>query len=133
MRRVAVWTPPGYSGGTEDYPVLYYLAAFTSSGLKAMNWDGFSENLPERLDRLVGSGSIPPAIVVMPDAFTALGGNQYIDSPAVGPWASYLTRELVPWIDERFRTLPQRDHRGVFGFSSGGYGALVHGMTQADV
>ncbi len=133
VRRIAVWTPPGYSEGNDHYPVLYYLAAFTSSGLKAINWDGFSENLPERLDRLVGSGLIPPAIVVMPDAFTALGGNQYIDSPAVGPWASYLTRELVPWIDQNFRTLAERDHRGVFGFSSGGYGALVHGMLHPDV
>ena len=132
-RKVAVWTPPGYMETEDRYPVLVYLAAYTSSGLKSLNWDGFTENLPERLDRLVGSGEMKPAIVVMPDGFTALGGNQYIDSPAVGPWASYLTQELVPWIDQQYRTLPGRDHRGLFGFSSGGYGSLIHGMMHADV
>ena len=132
-RKVAVWTPPGYEASKGRYPVLVYLAAYTSSGLKTLNWDGFTENLPERLDRLVGSGEMEAAIVVMPDAFTALGGNQYIDSPAVGPWASYLTQELAPWIDQEYRTLADRDHRGLFGFSSGGYGALIHGMKHADV
>lgn len=133
QRQVAVWTPPGYSDQKTEYPVVFYLAAFTSSGLKATNWDGFTENLPERLDRLVGTGQMEPAIVVMPDAFIQLGGNQYIDSPAVGPWASYLTQELVPWVDDNFRTLADRNHRGLFGFSSGGYGALVHGMMHSDV
>ena len=134
VRRVAVWTPPEYEGNGETrYPTIYYLASFTSSGLKALNWDGFSENIVERLDRLVGTGKMAPTIVVMPDGFTSLGGNQYIDSPAVGPWASYLTKELVPFVDENWRTLDACEHRGVFGYSSGGYGALVHGMLHPDV
>jgi S-formylglutathione hydrolase FrmB len=72
-----------------------------------------------------------PCIVVFPDCFTALGGNQYINSSAIGRYADYLTRELIPFVDREFRTLAHRDHRGCYGKSSGGYGAMVHGMRYA--
>lgn len=133
VRQVAIWTPPGYHDGTDQrYPLLVDLAGFTGSGLKHLGWSAFTENLPERLDRLVGTSQMKPCIVAMPDGYTSLGGNQYIDSPAVGPWASYLVEELVPFIDSKWRTIPGRDHRGVFGKSSGGYGAIVHGMLHSD-
>ncbi|MEO0972977.1 MAG: alpha/beta hydrolase-fold protein, partial [Pseudomonadota bacterium] len=44
------------------------------------------------------------------------------------PYADYLTREIVPFVDGELRTLADREHRGCFGKSSGGYGALIHGM-----
>jgi S-formylglutathione hydrolase FrmB len=69
-----------------------------------------------------------PAIIVFPDCFTALGGNQYINSSAIGNYADYLTRELIPFVDREFRTLAAREHRGCFGKSSGGYGSMIHGM-----
>ncbi|MEO6364114.1 MAG: alpha/beta hydrolase-fold protein, partial [Caldimonas sp.] len=70
-------------------------------------------------------------IIVFPDCFTALGGNQYINSSAIGHYADYLTQELIPFVDAHFRTLASRRHRGCFGKSSGGYGAIVHGMRYA--
>src|SRR5216684_4038563 len=73
-----------------------------------------------------------PAIIVFPDCFTALGGNQYVNSSAIGDYADYLTREIVPFVDREFRTLAAREHRGCFGKSSGGYGAILHGMRHAD-
>jgi len=76
----------------------------------------------------VHEGRMAPAIIAFPDCFTALGGNQYVNSSAVGRYADYLTKEIVPFIDRAFRTLASRDHRGCFGKSSGGYGAIVHGM-----
>jgi S-formylglutathione hydrolase FrmB len=72
-----------------------------------------------------------PALIVFPDCFTALGGNQYVNSSAIGRYADYLTRELIPFVDREFRTLASREHRGCFGKSSGGYGAIVHGMKYA--
>jgi S-formylglutathione hydrolase FrmB len=128
-RRLAVWLPPQYdSKPGRRFPVLFDLAGFTGSGLKHVAWKNFSENIPERIARLVHERRMPPAIVVFPDCFTALGGNQYINSSAVGRYADYLTRELVPFVDREFRTLASRDHRGCFGKSSGGYGAIIHGM-----
>ena len=70
-----------------------------------------------------------PAIVVFPDCFTSLGGNQYVNSSAIGRYADYLTREIIPFVDREFRTLASREHRGCFGKSSGGYGAIIHGMS----
>jgi S-formylglutathione hydrolase FrmB len=75
---------------------------------------------------------MPPVIMVFPDCFTALGGNQYVNSSAVGRYADYLTKEIVPFIDREFRTLASREHRGCFGKSSGGYGAIIHGMKYAE-
>ncbi len=132
-RELGVYLPAGYDAdGSERYPVLFALAGYTGSGLKMLGWSNFTENVPERLDRLIHEGVMPPVIVVFPDCFTALGGNQYIDSTALGPYGQYLTDELVPFVDAEFRTLEGREHRGVFGKSSGGYGALVHGMLYPD-
>ena len=69
----------------------------------------------------------------MPDAFTSYGGSQYINSRATGRYADYLARDLVAHVDRRFRTLASARHRAVAGKSSGGYGALVHGMLFPDV
>jgi hypothetical protein len=84
--------------------------------------------VPERVARLVYERKMGPAIIVFPDCFTALGGNQYVNSSAVGRYADYLTRELIPFVDREFRTLAGREHRGCFGKSSGGYGSIIHGM-----
>lgn len=129
VRRLAVWLPSQYdSMPGKRFPVLFDLAGFTGSGLGHIGWKNFSENIPERIARLIHETRMPPAIVVFPDCFTALGGNQYINSSAVGRYADYLTRELVPFVDREFRTLASREHRGCFGKSSGGYGAIIHGM-----
>jgi S-formylglutathione hydrolase FrmB len=132
-RSLAVWLPPQYESGpsTQRFPVLYDLVGFTGSGLSHIAWRNFDENVPERAARLIHEGKMGPAIIVFADCFTALGGNQYINSSAVGDYADYITQELIPFIDGEFRTLASRDHRGCFGKSSGGYGAMIHGMKYA--
>ena len=132
-RRVPVYLPPGYDESQEDYPVLHALAGFTGSGLSYLNYDWYQEDLPRRLDRLIEAGAMRPCIVVMTDGMTRLGGNQYIDSVGVGPWASHIIEELVPWAERTYRIRPGREHRGVFGKSSGGYGALMMACEHADV
>ena len=135
-RPLHVYLPPQYHhtrGVHRRFPVLYDLVGFTGSGPAHTNWRNFEENVPEKMDRLISTRRMPPCIVVFPDCFTALGGNQYINSGAVGRYADYLTRELVPFVDQHFRTQADRAHRGCFGKSSGGYGAIVHGMKYPDV
>jgi hypothetical protein len=129
VRKLAVWLPPQYDGsGNRRFPALYDMAGFTGSGLSHVAWKNFSENVPERVARLIHERRMAPAIMVFPDCFTALGGNQYVNSSAIGAYADYLTKEIVPFVDRNFRTLASRDHRGCFGKSSGGYGAIIHGM-----
>jgi len=132
VRKLGVWLPPQYDeGGLRRFPVLYDLVGFTGSGLSHLGWKPFGDNLPERAARLIHEKRMGPAIIVFPDCFTALGGNQYVNSSAIGNYADYLTREIVPFVDREFRTLASREHRGCFGKSSGGYGAIVHGMKYA--
>jgi enterochelin esterase-like enzyme len=135
-RLLDVWLPPQYdrergTGPGKRFPVLFDLVGYTGSGKSHTNWRAFDENVPERAARLVHERKLDPCIIVFPDCFTALGGNQYINSSAIGNYADYLTRELIPFVDKEFRTLASREHRGCFGKSSGGYGAIVHGMKYA--
>jgi len=132
VRKLGVWLPPQYDRAAfQRFPVFYDLAGFTGSGLAHTNWKPFGENLPERAARLIHEQKMGPAIIVFPDCFTALGGNQYINSSAIGNYADYLTRELIACVDHEFRTLAGREHRGCFGKSSGGYGTIIHGMKYA--
>jgi len=111
--------------------VLYDLVGFTGSGLAHANWKPFGDNVPERAARLIREQKMGPAIIVFPDCFTALGGNQYVNSSAIGAYADYLTREIVPFVEREFRALAGRGHRACFGKSSGGYGAVIHGMKYS--
>lgn len=128
-RRVDIYLPPEVSLDTEErFPVVYDLVGYTNGGPKHTAYRGFGESVPERMDRLITRGDSKPAVVVFPDCFTKLGGNQYINSASVGRWADFLIQELTPYIEEHAPVLSGRDHRGLFGKSSGGYGAIVHGM-----
>jgi hypothetical protein len=136
VRLLDVWLPPQYDqargrGRGARFPVLYDLVGFTGSGRSHTAWRSFEENVPERAARLTHERRMAPVIIVFPDCFTALGGNQYVNSSAIGRYADYLTREIIPFVDAELRTRPGREHRGCFGKSSGGYGAIVHGMKYA--
>jgi enterochelin esterase-like enzyme len=128
-RRIDVYVPDGHSG--DGLPLLVDVVGFLAGGPAHTNWKNFGENLPERLDRLIGSGQMPPCIVALPDCFTRLGGNQYINSVVMGPWADVIRHEIVPLVESRFGC-GGSGHRGIFGKSSGGYGAMVHALLYPD-
>ena len=128
-REVVVYIPHGHDG--KGLPLLVDLVGFTAGGPAHVNWKNFGENLPERLDRLIGSGAMPPVAVAFPDCFTRLGGNQYIDSAAMGPWETVLIEDVVPLVEGRFGCGGD-GRRGVFGKSSGGYGSIVHALRRSD-
>jgi S-formylglutathione hydrolase FrmB len=113
-------------------PLLVDLVGFTAGGPAHTNWSAFRENVPERLDRLIGEGLMPPVVVAFPDCFTRLGGNQYVNSASMGRWADFLIGEMLPAVEGAFGC-GGAGRRGVFGKSSGGYGAIVHALDHADV
>jgi S-formylglutathione hydrolase FrmB len=94
-------------------------------------WQGFGESVPQRLERLIASGVMGPVVLAFPDGFTSLGGNQYINSAAMGRWEDFVLDEMIPAIESAFRVNPDPATRAVFGKSSGGYGALIHGLKHA--
>ena len=120
---VLVHIPPNSNG---PMPCIIYLAPFTGTGFARANWKAFAETLPQRHERLVKEGKMPPSILVMPDTFTSLGGNQFIDSETMGKWGSWLREDLRSELDSRFNI----SGYGLVGKSSGGYGALVRGMLD---
>jgi hypothetical protein len=73
VRVVDVYVPAGHNG--EGLPLLVDLVGFTGSGLSHTNWVGFRENVPERLDLLIGEERMPPLVVAFPDCFADLGAK----------------------------------------------------------
>ena len=132
-RTVPVYLPPSYATDpARRFPVIFELAGFAGRGRMLLNDNPWSPALDDRMDGLIAAGC-GEVILVMPDCFTRFGGSQYLDSSATGRYETHLAEELVAWVDARFRTLASRDHRGVAGKSSGGYGALTLGMKHPDV
>lgn len=130
-REVWVYLPEGYDE-SRRYPLFVDLVGFTGSGQKHLGWGAYAESVPQRVDRLVADEKMGPAVFAFPDCFTSLGGNQYINSLAVGRWEDFLIDEMIPALEDRFALCRGREHRAVFGKSSGGYGAIVHGLRRAD-
>ena len=118
--KVSVVTPASYAaGGTARYPVVYllhgagndhttYLQPFLMDGVDKWRF-----------------------IAVIPDGKL----DWWMDSPLLPKVRreTFVVNELVPWVDSKFRTLPQRQRRAVAGHSMGGQGAMRLGMRHADV
>jgi hypothetical protein len=133
-RPLWVYVPPGYDDEPERrYPSVYVIQGLTGQVDMWRNRTPFRRNFPETADELFASGDAPPCIVVWVDAWTSYGGAQFLDSPGTGKYHTYLCDELVPWVDEHYRTLAAAEHRGIAGKSSGGYGAMVTPMLRPDL
>ena len=133
-RPLWVYTPPGYDAEPgRRYPSVYVLQGYTGHLAMWHNRSAFAQPFPETADALFATGGAPPCILVYVDAWTAYGGSQFVDSPATGPYHSYLCNEVVPFVDARYRTLTAAAHRGVSGKSSGGFGALITPMLRPDL
>ncbi len=134
VRPLWVYTPPGYDDDAERrYPCVYVIQGLTGQLDMWHNREPFRANYPEMVDELFASGSTPPALVAFVDCWTSIGGSQFLNSPGTGRYQDFLCDEVVAFVDERYRTFPDREHRGIQGKSSGGYGALVTPMLRPDV
>ncbi len=132
-RRVAVWLPPSYARApARRYPLILWLAGYGGTGEMMFSGSPWQPGLGARLDALVAAGKMGEAIVAAPDCFTRWGGAQYLDSPALGNYETHVIEEVIPALDQRLRTIPNREARAVGGKSSGGFGALVLAMRHAD-
>ena len=133
-RPLWVYLPPGYDEeGTRRYPTIYQIQGLTGQLDMWRNRASLRRNFPELADELFAAGQAPPCILVWVDCWTSLGGSQFLDSPGTGRYHTYLCDEIVPWVDRRYRTLAAREHRGIAGKSSGGYGAMVTPMLRPDL
>ncbi len=105
-RDLYLYLPPAYDrDAARRFPVAYVLTGFTGRGRMLLNDNAFTPNIAERMDALIASGSAREMILVLPDCFTRLGGSQYINSLATGAYEDHLIAELIPFVDDNFRTL----------------------------
>lgn len=132
-REFPVYLPPSYGKSGRRYPVVYLISGFTGKGIMNLNVSYLSENIFERLNRLIESNVMKEMIVVMPDCITKFGGSQFINSAATGKYEDYLIKELVPYIDDKYDTIRKNTSRAICGKSSGGYGSVVLAMKHPDV
>jgi enterochelin esterase-like enzyme len=114
-----IYLPHGYdSEHNTEYPVVYLLHG---SGGNVNSWNRFWPIL----DKMIELKKISPVIAVAP-----ITGNSYwVDSEKFGAIESAVIQDLIPKIDEDFKTISSRDGRGIVGFSMGGYGALRYSLA----
>ena len=132
-RPLWVYVPPGYDDSGTRYPSVYVLQGYTGHVSMWANRTPYRQPFLETADSVFADGGVPGCVVVYVDAWTAYGGSQFVDSPGTGRYHSYLCEEVVPWVDERYRTIPDRESRAVTGKSSGGFGAMITPMLRPDL
>jgi hypothetical protein len=133
-RPLWVYVPPGYDDEPDRrYASVYVIQGYTGHLAMWRNRTAFRQPFVETADAVFAAGEAPPTIVVYVDAWTAYGGSQFVDSPGTGAYHSYLCDEVVPFVDDRYRTVARREHRAIGGKSSGGFGAMITPMLRPDL
>ena len=136
-RDLFVYLPPGYEDSDRRYPTVYLLHAYgeTAADMVTPATDGlrWSPPIVDVLEPVFGRMGAQPMIVVIPDGSSRWGCGQWVDSPVTGNFERYVLHDVVPAVDGTYRTIPEASSRGVFGFSSGGFGAWNLGSRNPDV
>jgi enterochelin esterase-like enzyme len=133
-RDVTVYLPPSYnSDAGSRFPVLYMLHGFTDNDSQWFGWEDHWINLHEVIDAALEEGLSKEMIVVMPNAYNRFKGSMYSSSATIGDWETFVSKELVNYIDANYRTIPNKESRGLAGHSMGGYGTIRLGMKHPEV
>jgi enterochelin esterase-like enzyme len=128
-RPVLVFLPPSYAQDrTRRYPVVYALHGIS---IGAEQWSQ-EIHVPQTIEGAFAHGA-REMIVVLPDSKTVQNGSMYSSSVTTGDFEAFIARDVVSYIDAHYRTMPNRNSRGLVGHSMGGYGAIRIGMKHADV
>ena len=124
---IRVYLPPSYDFTEKRYPVIYVLHGFNGTS------KSLTRKMQSAMDRMILSEQIQEAIAVFVDGSNRFGGSQYLSSPTIGDYETYIRRDLVNFIDKQYRTIPHRDSRGITGFSMGGYGSMRLALKYPEV
>ncbi|MGA2249487.1 alpha/beta hydrolase [Terracidiphilus sp.] len=128
-RDVLVFLPPSYATDKHHrYPVIYALHGYS---IGAEQWS-HEIHVPQTIQGAFAQGA-KEMIVVLPDSKTIHNGSMYSSSITTGDFERFISHDLVAYIDAHYRTLPNRQSRGLVGHSMGGYGATRIGMKHSDV
>ena len=124
---IRVYLPPNYNFTQKRYPVIYVLHGFNGTSKT------LTRKMRSAMDRMILDEEIQEAIAVFVDGSNRFGGSQYLSSPTIGDYETYVRRDLVNFIDRQYRTIPHRDSRGMTGFSMGAYGSMHLSLKYPEV
>lgn len=126
---VRVLLPASYFAHPDRrYPTLYLYAG---TGENAGSWTNYGD-----IEGLTAHRNL---IVVMPDVGFGIADGWFSNwlhkDTSLGPnqWETFQLTELIPWVDENFRTIADRSGRAVAGLSQGGFGAMVAATRHPDL
>ncbi|MCX6138177.1 MAG: alpha/beta hydrolase-fold protein [Ignavibacteriales bacterium] len=142
-----IYLPEGYDQSTDRYPVVYLFRGHEREWANGYEDDSRGgRNIKNVADALVSAGSMGKMILVMPglsstdNVVPALAVNfknvslaSSKDGLGTGQFEDYMVKELIPYIDQNYRTIPTRWHRGVDGFSLGGYTSMNLATKHPDM
>ncbi|QEM11614.1 alpha/beta hydrolase [Mucilaginibacter rubeus] len=124
--KYAVYLPADYETSNRTYPVVYLLHGY---GDDHTGWLQFGE-VNRYADKAIADGTIPPMIIVMPDAGTSWYINAYNGKQS---YEDFFFKEFIPAIENEFRIKGTKQYRGVAGLSMGGFGTLEYSIKHPDM
>ena len=131
-RPLLVYLPPSYAQEPQKrYPTIYLLGGYGGDETQFAGAAGV--DVGSLAMELRAAGKMGEVILVLPDASNAYGGSFYARNAVIGDYRTYLAKELVTYIDAKYRTLADPNHRAIAGYSMGGPGAMSLAMEYPDV
>lgn len=124
--RYTVYLPADYESSDRKYPVVYLLHGYTDDNT---GWLQFGE-INRYADKAIAEGTIPPMVIVMPNADSTWYINAY-DGKA--SYEDFFVKEFMPSIEKTYRIKAEKKYRGVAGLSMGGYGTLIYALKYPEL
>lgn len=112
----SIYLPENYFATNDKYPVIYHL-----HGLGGSHEGNHTKLVPASFEKAKEQGIIGPVIIVFPDGYRDSFWADSFDQSK--PAETNLVKELIPYVDQNFRTLGTAKFRAIQGFSMGGFGA----------
>ena len=127
-RKYAIYFPPDYETSTRSYPVLYLLHG---GGDDQTGWVQFGE-VQHIADKAIHEGKATPMVIVMPDANTVRRGYS---NNALGTWLyeDYFFKELMPFVEKKYRIKSDKRYRAIAGLSMGGDGSFTYALHHPEL
>lgn len=126
-----IFLPPGYAqDAARRYPMVVLLHGYWSA---PGQWEDDYISITNLYAAATVAGTAKDLIIVMPSGDNRLGGGFYVNGAASGNWEDYIAEDVVAYMDANYRTLANRESRGIAGHSMGGYGAFSVAASRPDV
>lgn len=132
-RGISILLPSSYHTSKKRYPVIYLLPAFAKNHCFLFQNHCFEQNIANMVEDLINRKKIPEVIIVSVDGNTYYGSSQYINSIGTGKYQDFISKDVVTFIDTKYRTKAKQKNRAIIGKSSGGYGAFISVLKNPEI